>query len=52
VTPRHPKRDQPRAKDTRYAVTPDSRYFVVRGRLWRMSNPELSESEEIVTRKI
>jgi hypothetical protein len=23
-------------------VTPDGRYFVVRGRLWRRSNPELS----------
>lgn len=22
-------------------MTPDGRYFVVRGRLWRMSNPEL-----------
>lgn len=27
-----------------YPVTPDGRYFVVRGRLWRMSNPALSES--------
>ena len=27
----------------RYPVTPDGRYFVVRGRLWRCSNPELSE---------
>jgi hypothetical protein len=24
-------------------VTPDGRYFVVRGRLWRMSNPHLKE---------
>jgi hypothetical protein len=24
-------------------VTPDGRYFVVRGRLWRRSNPALSE---------
>ena len=24
-----------------YPVTPDGRYFVVRGRLWRCSNPEL-----------
>lgn len=23
--------------------TPDGRYFVVRGRLWRLSNPELAE---------
>ncbi|WP_062112180.1 hypothetical protein [Aureimonas sp. AU40] len=29
----------------RYPVTPDGRYFVVRGRLWRMSNPSLSEAE-------
>jgi hypothetical protein len=26
-----------------HPVTPDGRYFVVRGRLWRRSNPELSE---------
>jgi hypothetical protein len=25
--------------------TPDGRYFVVRGRLWRLSNPGLSEDE-------
>ena len=25
-----------------YPVTPDGRYFVVRGRLWRCSNPNLS----------
>ena len=24
---------------TRYPVTPDGRYFVVKGRLWRCSNP-------------
>ncbi|WP_237057399.1 hypothetical protein [Microbulbifer sediminum] len=29
----------------RYPVTPDGRYFVVRGRLWRMSNPALPEPE-------
>ena len=28
----------------RYPVTPDGRYFVVRGRLWRRANPELPES--------
>ena len=28
-----------------YPVTPDGRYFVVRGRLWRMSNPALGEAE-------
>ncbi|MDQ8028620.1 MAG: hypothetical protein REJ23_07815 [Brevundimonas sp.] len=29
----------------KYPVTPDGRYFVVRGRLWRRSNPDLSEAE-------
>ncbi|WP_156680437.1 hypothetical protein [Sphingomonas profundi] len=28
-----------------YPVTPDGRYFVVRGRLWRRSNPGLPEVE-------
>jgi hypothetical protein len=28
-----------------YPVTPDGRYFVVRGRLWRRSNPDLSSDE-------
>lgn len=27
----------------RYLRTPDGRYFVVRGRLWRCTNPDLSE---------
>jgi hypothetical protein len=26
-----------------HPVTPDGRYFVVRGRLWRCSNPNLSD---------
>jgi len=26
---------------TEYPITPDARYFVVRGRLWRLSNPML-----------
>ncbi|MCJ8191885.1 hypothetical protein [Sphingomicrobium aestuariivivum] len=26
----------------KYPVTPDGRYFLVRGRLWRMSDPALS----------
>jgi hypothetical protein len=26
-------------------VTPDGRYIVIRGRLWRRANPELSESD-------
>ncbi|WP_066585104.1 hypothetical protein [Sphingomonas pruni] len=28
-----------------HPVTPDRRYFVVRGRLWRRANPHLSERE-------
>lgn len=28
-----------------YPVTPDGRYFVVRGQLWRSSNPTLPEVE-------
>jgi hypothetical protein len=33
-----------------HPVTPDGRYFVVRGRLWRMSNPDLTPArrEELV----
>jgi hypothetical protein len=29
----------------RYPVTPDGRYFVVRGRLWRCSDPSLPAAE-------
>ena len=29
----------------RYPVTPDGRYFVVRGRLWRCGNPNLPTRE-------
>ena len=29
----------------RYPVTPDGRYFVVRGRLWRTTNPALPPDE-------
>ena len=28
-----------------HPVTPDRRYFAVRGRLWRMVNPDLPEAE-------
>ena len=28
-----------------YPVTPDGRYYVVRGRLWRTTNPELPAEE-------
>ena len=34
-----------RADEPLHPVTPDGRYFVVRGRLWRMANPHLSESK-------
>ena len=30
-----------------YPVTPDGRYFVVRGRLWRRTNPDLPEAERL-----
>lgn len=30
-----------------HPVTPDRRYFVVRGRLWRMANPQLLEAVRI-----
>jgi hypothetical protein len=34
-------------------VTPDGRYFVMRGRLWRCSNPQLSKAErERLTREL
>jgi hypothetical protein len=34
-------------------TTPDGRYFVVRGRLWRCTNPSLSaETKEILVREL
>ena len=32
-------------KEQKNPVTPDGRYFVVSGRLWRMSNPQLAEHQ-------
>ena len=32
-------------KKAAYPTTPDGRYFVVRGRLWRCSNPNLPEGD-------
>lgn len=32
----------------RHPVTPDGRYFVVGGKLWRMSNPELDPQHKAV----
>lgn len=29
----------------KYPVTPDGRYFLVKGRLWRCTDPSLSEEE-------
>jgi hypothetical protein len=29
-----------------YPVTPDSRYFIVKGRLWRLANPHLSKADK------
>jgi len=31
----------PMPSPAKYPSTPDGRYFVVKGRLWRMSNPDL-----------
>lgn len=31
--------------DERFPTTPDGRYFVVRGRLWRTSDPSLAATE-------
>ena len=39
---RHPAAQ---ARPASYPVTPDGRYFVVRGRLWRCTNPNLPEAE-------
>lgn len=37
----------------KYPVTPDGRYFVVRGRLWRTSNPALPPERRIaLTREL
>lgn len=41
-----PFREGPQGvSDRKYPTTPDGRYFVVRGRLWRASNPALSPDE-------
>ncbi len=37
----------------KHPVTPDGRYFVVRGRLWRLANPDLPPAErERLTRDL
>ena len=36
-----------------YAVTPDGRYFVVRGRLWRCTKPSLPpETKELLVKEL
>jgi hypothetical protein len=35
----------------KYPVTPDGRYFVVRGRLWRMTDPSIGEDERLKLRR-
>ena len=35
----------------RFPVTPDGRYFVVRGRLWRTTNPSIPEEERTALTK-
>lgn len=43
----------PRVTDGPYPVTPDGRYFVVRGRLWRCSDPALPpERREALVRDL
>ena len=37
-------RSEPAPSRAAYPETPDGRYFVVRGRLWRRSNPALGEA--------
>ena len=42
-----------RARSSDHPVTPDGRYFVVRGRLWRRSNPALgAEDRERLVRDL
>ena len=39
--------------EMKYPVTPDGRYFAVRGRLWRMADPGLPpERREVLTREL
>ena len=35
----------PSSVGRQYSVTPDGRYFVVRGRLWRCTNPAVPDDE-------
>ena len=41
------------AMSTPYPITPDGRYFAVRGRLWRCSNPSLPvEDRALLVKKL
>jgi hypothetical protein len=37
--------DKTNVSDEKYRHTPDGRYFIVNGRLWRLSNPALPAEE-------
>ena len=39
--------DKPSKRTLPYPVTPDGRHFVVRGRLWRCSNPRLPNVQRL-----
>jgi hypothetical protein len=41
-----PSRIESRPSDVKHPVTPDGRYFVVRGRLWWIANTGLDEASE------
>jgi hypothetical protein len=41
----HHRADPPNRAAGHFPVTQDGRYFVVRGRLWRMANPALAAQE-------
>jgi hypothetical protein len=42
------KRQPTLSAQPQHPVTPDGRYFVVRGKLWRMPNPNLSPAKKSV----
>lgn len=42
---------RPSAQTTSHPTTPDGRYFVVRGRLWRKANPDLPHDVRIALTK-
>ncbi len=51
--PETPERSILDTVQIRYPVTSDGRYFVVRGRLWRCTNPALNQDErEQLTREL